>query len=175
MPPSPPTPCSRVVEPMMNGLGGDLFVMYWEANTGKLDGLERLRRRAAALSPEFLAKQGIKSMPAAGIHSCHGARRGGRLGQDPPALREAALEGSVPGRDRVRRTGIPGDRSDPGVLGRECGPSQAAYRIPASVSAGREGAESRRPVQESRYGTRFGSSPSKGRRRSTRARSPPPS
>ena len=28
-----------VVEPMMNGIGGDLFVMYWEAKTGKLTGL----------------------------------------------------------------------------------------------------------------------------------------
>ena len=28
-----------VVEPMKDGLGGDLFVMYWEANTGKLVGL----------------------------------------------------------------------------------------------------------------------------------------
>src|SRR6516162_3064735 len=28
-----------VVEPMKTGLGGDLFVMYWEANTGRLAGL----------------------------------------------------------------------------------------------------------------------------------------
>ena len=28
-----------VVEPMMNGLGGDLFVIYWDAKTGKLTGL----------------------------------------------------------------------------------------------------------------------------------------
>src|SRR2546430_1906770 len=28
-----------VVEPMMNGLGGDLFALYWEAKTGKLNGL----------------------------------------------------------------------------------------------------------------------------------------
>src|ERR1044072_3927328 len=28
-----------VVEPMKTGLGGDLFVIYWEANTGKLTGL----------------------------------------------------------------------------------------------------------------------------------------
>src|SRR5438477_9843426 len=28
-----------VVEPMKNGPGGDLFVLYWEAKTGKLTGL----------------------------------------------------------------------------------------------------------------------------------------
>src|SRR5258706_16321117 len=28
-----------VVEPMMNGLGGDLFALYWESKTGKLTGL----------------------------------------------------------------------------------------------------------------------------------------
>src|ERR1700691_5148838 len=28
-----------VTEPMMNGIGGDLFAIYWEAKTGKLYGL----------------------------------------------------------------------------------------------------------------------------------------
>ena len=28
-----------VVEPMKNGLGGDLFALYWDAKTGKLQGL----------------------------------------------------------------------------------------------------------------------------------------
>src|SRR4029077_1776619 len=28
-----------VTEPMMNGMGGDLFAIYWEAKTGKLYGL----------------------------------------------------------------------------------------------------------------------------------------
>jgi gamma-glutamyltranspeptidase/glutathione hydrolase len=58
-----------VVEPMKTGIGGDLFVMYWEANTGKLVGLNASGAAPKALSPEFLARQGIKSMPAAGIHT----------------------------------------------------------------------------------------------------------
>jgi gamma-glutamyltranspeptidase / glutathione hydrolase len=58
-----------VVEPMKTGLGGDLFVMYWEAGTGKLAGLNASGAAPKGLSPEFLAKQGIKSMPEAGIHS----------------------------------------------------------------------------------------------------------
>src|ERR1043166_9220349 len=28
-----------VVEPMSNGIGGDLFAIYWEAKTGKLTGI----------------------------------------------------------------------------------------------------------------------------------------
>ena len=28
-----------VTEPMMNGMGGDLFAIYWDAKTGKLYGL----------------------------------------------------------------------------------------------------------------------------------------
>ena len=58
-----------VVEPMKTGLGGDLFVMYWEAGTGKLVGLNASGPAPKALSPEFLAKQGIKTMPQSGIHS----------------------------------------------------------------------------------------------------------
>ncbi|HEV2202188.1 MAG TPA: gamma-glutamyltransferase [Bryobacteraceae bacterium] len=58
-----------VVEPMKTGLGGDLFVIYWEAGAGKLVGLNASGPAPKALSPEFLAKQGIKTMPGRGIHS----------------------------------------------------------------------------------------------------------
>lgn len=58
-----------VVEPMKTGLGGDLFAIYWEANTGKLTGLNASGTAPKALSPEFLAKQGTRKMPNEGIHS----------------------------------------------------------------------------------------------------------
>lgn len=58
-----------VTEPMMTGLGGDLFVIYWDAKTGKLTGLNSSGAAPLALSPAFLAKQGIKRMPGEGIHS----------------------------------------------------------------------------------------------------------
>jgi len=58
-----------VIEPMMNGFGGDLFVLYWDAKTGKLTGLNASGPAPRGLSPDFLAKQGITSMPQLGIHS----------------------------------------------------------------------------------------------------------
>src|SRR3984893_2355501 len=58
-----------VVEPMMNGLGGDLFALYWDAKSGKLTGLNASGPAPRGLSPDFLAKQGVKTMPQAGIHS----------------------------------------------------------------------------------------------------------
>src|SRR5690349_1091633 len=57
-----------VVEPMMNGIGGDLFVIYWDAKSGKLSGLNASGPAPRGLSPEFLATHGFKSMPE-GIHS----------------------------------------------------------------------------------------------------------
>jgi gamma-glutamyltranspeptidase/glutathione hydrolase len=58
-----------VVEPMMDGIGGDLFVLYWEAKTQKLTGLNASGPAPRGLSPEFLAGHGTTSMPLAGIHS----------------------------------------------------------------------------------------------------------
>jgi gamma-glutamyltranspeptidase/glutathione hydrolase len=58
-----------VTEPMMTGLGGDLFVIYWDAKTGQLTGLNSSGPAPKALSPESLAKQGVTRMPSDGIHS----------------------------------------------------------------------------------------------------------
>ncbi len=58
-----------VVEPMMNGIGGDMFCLYWEARSGKLTGLNASGPAPNALSPEFLARNGITTTPAFGIHA----------------------------------------------------------------------------------------------------------
>ena len=57
-----------VVEPMMNGIGGDLFVIYWDAKSGKLTGLNASGPAPRGLSADFLTKQGFHSIPE-GIHS----------------------------------------------------------------------------------------------------------
>ena len=58
-----------VVEPMMNGPGGDLFALVWEAKTGQLTGLNASGWAPQKLTPEFLHKAGYSSMPATGIHT----------------------------------------------------------------------------------------------------------
>src|SRR5579862_9335453 len=58
-----------VTEPLMTGLGGDLFVIYWDAKTGKLTGLNSSGSAPQALTPDFLAKQGVTRMPGDGINS----------------------------------------------------------------------------------------------------------
>ena len=58
-----------VTEPMMNGPGGDMFCLYWDAATGKLTGLNASGPAPKALTPEFLHKAGYQTMPTKGIHS----------------------------------------------------------------------------------------------------------
>ncbi|MEB2363046.1 MAG: gamma-glutamyltransferase [Bryobacteraceae bacterium] len=58
-----------VVEPMMNGMGGDLFVIYREAKTGKLYGLNASGWAPKALTVEYLKSKGITKMPELGMNS----------------------------------------------------------------------------------------------------------
>ena len=58
-----------VTEPMMDGVGGDLFLLYWDSKTGKLYGLNASGWAPQNLTIEFLKAHGITSMPHDGIHS----------------------------------------------------------------------------------------------------------
>lgn len=58
-----------VVEPMSDGMGGDLFAIYWEAKTGKLTGINASGWSPKALTIEFLKSKSHYSMPQDGIHS----------------------------------------------------------------------------------------------------------
>ena len=58
-----------VVEPMMDGIGGDLFVLYWDAEAKELSGLNASGPAPCGLSPAFLAGRGETTMPLAGIHA----------------------------------------------------------------------------------------------------------
>jgi gamma-glutamyltranspeptidase / glutathione hydrolase len=58
-----------VMEPMMDGPGGDIFCLYWDAKTRQLQGLNGSGRAPKALTPEFLRNAGFKAMPTKGIHS----------------------------------------------------------------------------------------------------------
>ncbi len=58
-----------VVEPMMNGMGGDLFAIVYIAKTGKLYGLNASGWSPEKLTIGFLKAEGITSMPEFGIDS----------------------------------------------------------------------------------------------------------
>ncbi len=56
-----------VMEPDMNGIGGDLFAIYWDAKTGKLYGLNASGWAPKALTIDYLKAKGLTKMPDAGI------------------------------------------------------------------------------------------------------------
>jgi len=98
-----------VTEPMSNGIGGDLFLIYWDAKAAKLYGLNSSGWAPRRLSVEFLTKQGITSMPGDGVHSVtvpgavegwsQAHRRFGRLPWKdlfPPAIYYAEYGYAVP-------------------------------------------------------------------------------
>src|SRR6202041_1599384 len=58
-----------VLEPMMNGIGGDLFAIVYHAKAGKLYGLNASGWAPAKLSIEFLHGKGDDKMPQSGIDS----------------------------------------------------------------------------------------------------------
>ena len=58
-----------LVEPHYNGIGGDLFVTYYEAKTGKLYGLNAGGWAPTGLTPELLKAKGNTRMPGSGIYT----------------------------------------------------------------------------------------------------------
>jgi gamma-glutamyltranspeptidase/glutathione hydrolase len=58
-----------LMEPTGNGIGGDLFILFYEAKTGTLHGLNSSGWAPAGLTVDFLAAKGITKMPQKGIHS----------------------------------------------------------------------------------------------------------
>lgn len=58
-----------VVEPMMDGLGGDLFALIWDAKTESLVGINSSGWAPKGLSIDYLKKQGMTGMPGSGIHT----------------------------------------------------------------------------------------------------------
>lgn len=55
-----------VVEPMSCGIGGDLFVIYWDAKTQKLYGLNASGRSPGKLTRQAFVEKGLKHIPETG-------------------------------------------------------------------------------------------------------------
>jgi len=58
-----------VVQPYVNGMGGDLFALYYEAKTGKLYGLNSSGWTPKALTIEYLKARNIDHLDPIGVHT----------------------------------------------------------------------------------------------------------
>ncbi|MGH9377588.1 MAG: gamma-glutamyltransferase [Terriglobia bacterium] len=58
-----------LIEPMMNGVGGDLFAIEWDAKTGHLTGLNASGWAPEKLAPTLLLSKGFTKMPSHGIYT----------------------------------------------------------------------------------------------------------
>src|SRR5688572_5977675 len=59
----------NVTEPMMTGVGGDMFALVYWAKTKELKGLNASGRAPRALSMDYFAKNNVKQMPLFGMGS----------------------------------------------------------------------------------------------------------
>jgi gamma-glutamyltranspeptidase/glutathione hydrolase len=58
-----------VVSPMMNGIGGDLFAIVYDAKANKLYGLNASGWAPKGLTPDLLHKKGLRDMPQTGVNT----------------------------------------------------------------------------------------------------------
>jgi len=58
-----------VVQPYVNGIGGDLFALYYEAKTGKLYGLNSSGWTPKALTIDYLKSKGVTKMNPIGVET----------------------------------------------------------------------------------------------------------
>lgn len=58
-----------LMEPTGNGIGGDLFILFYEAKTGQLHGLNSSGWAPTGMTPQFLRSKGLDKVPQRGIYS----------------------------------------------------------------------------------------------------------
>ena len=58
-----------VVQPYVNGIGGDLFMVYYEAKTGKVYGLNSSGWTPKALTIDYLKSKGVTEINPIGVES----------------------------------------------------------------------------------------------------------
>ena len=58
-----------VVQPYVNGIGGDLFMIYYEAKTGKLYGLNSSGWTPKALTIDYLKSKGVTEINPIGVET----------------------------------------------------------------------------------------------------------
>ena len=137
-----------LVEPHNNGIGGDLFAIYYEARTGKLYGLNSGGWAPTGLTPDLLKSKGIDRMPGAGIYTV--TVPGAVAGWDAMRSRFGKLPLSdllAPG-DLLRRRRLSGHRCHRGRVGRPDAQARRRSERRADVPAQRPRAARRGSLQE---------------------------
>ena len=131
-----------VTEPMMNGMGGDLFAIYWDAKTGKLYGLNSSGWAPQALTLDHVKAKGATNSPE-GIDSSHCSRRRRRMERAPQKVRTPRLARPLPIRHLLRRSRISRRRNRSGLLDRGsrvvCPRPRRPARLPAQRQSPRAG------------------------------------
>ena len=101
-----------VVEPTMNGVGGDLFAIVYSAKDKKVHGLNASGRAPAAATLEEFKKRGLQRIPLRGELSVSVPGRGGRLERAALEARHAhAWRRRSSRRSNTRATATPSARS----------------------------------------------------------------
>ena len=146
-----------LVEPMMDGIGGDLFALYWDAKEKTLTGLERFRPGSARAESGISRDARVYEYARRRNPCGNGSGCRGRLGPYASALWENALEAVVRGGNRLCRGGLPGYRGDGGAV-ESAGFVRKADHSPGVdvyVPSRRQGARRRRGLSEPRPGARL--------------------
>jgi len=114
-----------VVEPMMNGIGGDLFAIVYDAKANKLYGLNASGWAPKALTIEFLHKQGCGICRSTGCMRLQ-CRGGGWMARAGGKIRAKETRRGFGGGNSSSGGRVSGSRVDSCVLGRGAG--LIAYR-----------------------------------------------
>jgi gamma-glutamyltranspeptidase/glutathione hydrolase len=139
------------MEPAMNGIGGDLFVIYYEAKTGKTYGLNSSGWAPTGLTVEHIKSKGYTSMPQSGMYSVTvpGAVAGAGPGQ--PAAAFADQRRSDPGAGRVGERDPVGHPADHGGICLLLAQHPNSEDVPADGRAPQVGAIFQNPRSRSRF------------------------